>query len=84
MRYAGLRVERIVGRTPLGLRGDLRVGLSLEGGSMQERYSETQGSGIVRSSGLYLGGETPIGPLYLGIAQASDNDARLFLFIGNP
>ena len=84
MRYAGLRVERIVGRTPLGLRGDLRVGLSLEGGSMQERYSETQGSGMVRSSGLYLGGETPIGPLYLGIAQASDNDARLFLFIGNP
>ena len=51
---------------------------------MQQRYSETQDSGIIRSSGVYLGGETPLGPLYLGLAKASDNDARLFLFLGNP
>jgi len=25
-----------------------------------------------------------LGPLYLGLAKASDNDARLFLFLGNP
>jgi NTE family protein len=51
---------------------------------MQQRYSETQGSGIIRSSGVYLGGETPLGPLYVGVAHASDNDPRLFLFLGNP
>lgn len=84
MRYLGLRSEKIIGRMPLGLRGDLRLGLSYEAGSMQQRYSETQGSGIIRSSGVYLGGETPLGPLYLGLAKASDNDARLFLFLGNP
>jgi hypothetical protein len=65
---------------PLGMRGRLRLGLSYEAGSMQQRYSETQGSGIIRSSGVYLGGETPLGPLYLGIAKADDNAARLFLF----
>ncbi len=84
MRYLGLRSEKIIGRMPLGLRGDLRWGLSYEAGSMQQRYSETQGSGIIRSSGVYLGGETPLGPLYLGVAKATDNDARIFLFLGNP
>ncbi|NBW24340.1 MAG: patatin [Betaproteobacteria bacterium] len=84
MRYLGVRSEKIIGRMPLGMRGDLRLGLSYEAGSMQQRYSETQGSGIIRSSGVYLGGETPLGPLYLGVAKASENDARLFLFLGNP
>ena len=84
LRYLGLRSEKIIGRMPLGMRGDLRLGLSYEAGSMQQRYSETQGSGIIRSSGVYLGGETPLGPLYLGLAKASENDARLFLFLGNP
>jgi NTE family protein len=84
MRYLGLRSEKIIGRMPLGMGGDLRFGLSYEAGSMQQRYSETQGSGIIHSSGVYLGGETPLRPLYLGLAKASDNDARLFLFLGNP
>lgn len=84
MRYLGLRSEKIISQMPLGLRGDLRLGLSLEGGSMAQRYSETQGSGLVRSASVYLGGETLLGPVYLGLAKASDNAARVFLFIGNP
>jgi hypothetical protein len=31
-----------------------------------------------------MGDETPLGPVYLGLAKASDNAARVFLFIGNP
>jgi hypothetical protein len=33
---------------------------------------------------VYLGGETLLGPVYLGLAKASENAARVFLFIGNP
>ena len=84
MRYLGLRSEKIISQMPLGLRGDLRIGLSLEGGTMQQRYSETQVSGLVRSASVYLGGETVLGPIYLGLAKASGNAARIFLFIGNP
>jgi NTE family protein len=84
MRYLGLRSEKIISQMPLGLRGDLRIGLSLEGGTMHKRYSETQGSGVVRSTSVYLGGETVLGPVYLGLAKASGNAARIFLFIGNP
>jgi len=79
-----LRSEKIISQMPLGLRGDLRIGLSLEGGTMQQRYSETQGSGLIRSTSVYLGGETVLGPVYLGLAKASGNAARIFLFIGNP
>jgi len=39
---------------------------------------------LVHSASIYLGGETPLGPVYLGLAKASDNPARIFLFIGNP
>ena len=84
MRYLGLRSEKIISQMPLGLRGDLRIGLSLEGGTMQRRYSETQASGLVRSTSVYLGGETVLGPVYLGLAKASGNAARIFLFLGNP
>lgn len=35
MRYGGLRAERIVSQIPLGIRGNLRMGLSMEVGSMR-------------------------------------------------
>ncbi len=84
MRYLGLRSEKIIGHMPLGLRGDLRIGVALEGGTMRQRYSETQGVELVRSGSIYLGGETPLGPIYLGIAKADDTAMRVFVFLGNP
>jgi NTE family protein len=84
MRYGGLRAEKIVSQMPLGIRGDLRVGISMEVGSMRQRYSESQGTDPVRSASLYLGGELPLGPLYLGVAKATGNTARIYIFIGNP
>jgi NTE family protein len=38
--YAHLRAERIVGRLPLGLRGDMRLGLALETGKVGKPYTE--------------------------------------------
>ena len=84
MRYLGLRSEKIISQMPLGLRGDLRIGVSFEGGTMRQRYSETQGVDLVRSGSVYLGGETPLGPIYLGIAKADDTATRVFVFLGNP
>ena len=37
--YAHLRGERIIGRLPLGLRGDMRLGLALEGGRASSPYT---------------------------------------------
>ena len=84
LRYAGARVEKIVSQMPLGIRGDLRVGLSLEGANMGTRYSENQSNDTIKSGSLYVGGETALGPFYLGVSKAVDYSPRVFMFIGTP
>ncbi len=83
-RYAHVRAERIVGSLPLGLRGDMRLGLALEAGKLGHPYTETNRRGWLDSATLYLGGETPIGPVYLGVGHASSGPTNAYLFIGTP
>jgi NTE family protein len=84
VRYANLRGEKIIGRMPLGLQGDLRFGVSLEAGSARGRYSETRANGWQQALAVYFGGETPVGPLYLGYGYARGGRSSLYLFIGLP
>ena len=84
IRYAGLRAEKIVGRPPLGLRGDLRAGIALETAKIGHPYTETQRTGWLNSASLYLGGETPFGPAYLGYGQSDTGVSNVYLFIGTP
>lgn len=82
VRYAGVRAERIVGRLPLGLRGDMRFGLSFEAARIGRPYTETRESGLIDSTAIYFGGETPFGPVYLGYGRSSSGASNLFLSIG--
>ena len=84
VRYVGLRGERILGQAPLGLRGDLRIGLTAEFAQLQGRYAETGGRSLVDSTAVYIGGETPFGPAYLGFGYSSSGASNLFLFVGTP
>ncbi len=84
IRYAHLRGERIVSSAPLGLRGDLRLGLAIEAGRVGTPYTEVRRTGWLNSSTLYLGGETSLGPLYLGLARAGSGETNAYLFIGTP
>lgn len=84
IQYAGLRSERIIGRLPLGLRGDMRFGVALEAARLGRRFSETGRDGWLDSLAFYLGGETPLGPAYLGIGHSRQGASNLFLFIGTP
>jgi NTE family protein len=84
IRFASVRAERVIGRMPLGLRGDLRVGASLEAGRARDRYTETHLDGWQPAGAVYVGGETPLGPLYLGYGRASGGRASLYLFLGLP
>lgn len=83
-RYAHLRVERIVGRAPLGLRGDLRLGVALEAGKVGRPFSETQRTGWLDSTTVYLGGQTPFGPVYVGVAYSTSGVSNAYLFLGTP
>lgn len=82
--YAHMRAERIFGRMPLGLRGDLRVGLALEAGRVGEPLSEPNRTGVLNSAVIYMRGETPFGPAYLGLGRSSSGPINAYFFIGTP
>lgn len=82
--YAGLRAEQIVGSLPLGLRGDMRVGVAIEAAQVGTRYTETQSNALLNSFALYFGGQTPLGPAYLGFGYSTSKVSNIFLFVGKP
>jgi NTE family protein len=59
-------------------------GLMAEAGRMSKPFTETSLTGWQRSFGAYLGANTFLGPVYLGVADAKHGNARFYLFIGTP
>lgn len=82
--YGHVRAERIIGRLPLGLRGDMRLGLALEAGRVGEPFTRQKREGLLRGAALYLGGETPLGSVYVGLGRASGGAYNAYLFLGTP
>jgi len=62
----------------------MRIGLALEAAEVGHRYTETRRDGVINSTAIYIGGETPFGPTYLGFGYASGGVSNLFLFVGTP
>ena len=82
--YAHVRGERIVGRMPLGLRGDMRLGVALEAGRVAVPLGLLNRAGTYNSMLLYAGAETSFGPVYVGLGRSSNGAANAYLFIGTP
>ncbi len=82
--YAHVRAERIIGRLPMGLRGDMRLGVAVEAGRVGQPYTQQRRNGWLNSVAVYVGGETPIGPVYLGLGQGSGRSTNAYLLIGTP
>ena len=82
--YGSLRGEKVIGRMPLGLRGDMRLGLAFERGKVSNRFTETELNGWQNSTAVYLGGDTPLGPVYLGYAYSPSGYSNIYLTIGAP
>lgn len=84
LRYGHLRAERVIGTLPMGLRGDLRLGSAFELGRIGSPIVPTRYTGTLQSLTLYVGGETPLGPVYLGVSHSLGRAANAYLFIGTP
>lgn len=81
--YSHIRAEKIIGRMPLGLNGDLRLGLGLEAANLETNYTMSlEGEEWLDSAVIYLGGETPFGPLYMGYGFSFSGDYNLYLQLG--
>jgi NTE family protein len=59
-------------------------GLVAESGQMRKRLTEPALGGWQNSFGTYLAASTPLGPIYIGIADAKHGKGRFYLFIGTP
>lgn len=81
--YIGSRMERILGEMPFG-KSDLRLGLMLEAAKNPNGYARAKRP-YVDSLALYLGGETFLGPAFLGLAYSNAlHSYNAFLFLGMP
>lgn len=60
------------------------AGLSLEVGRMRRPLIPNNEQGILQSAALYLGIDTPVGPLYIGYGHANHGFDSLYLFLGRP
>jgi NTE family protein len=84
--YAFGRLEgqyRLNFATPLyGLA--LIAGVSAEAGRMDKPPIPGALTGWQSSFGAYLAASTPIGPVYVGVADAKNGKGRFYLFVGTP
>jgi NTE family protein len=82
--YGHVRAERIFGRMPLGVRGDLRVGIALEAAQVGVPLSEPQRTGLLDSVLVYGRTETPFGPAYVGLGRSGSGPLNAYVFVGTP
>lgn len=82
--YGHVRGEWVIGRAPLGLRGELRAGLALEAGKVAQPFTQQVRKGWLNSVALYLGGETPVGPVFVGIGRGNGGSVNAYLVVGAP
>jgi NTE family protein len=62
----------------------LYAGASLEVGRVGKPLIPNNEQGTLLSAALFLGVDTPIGPLYLGYGHANHNFNAIYVFLGRP
>jgi NTE family protein len=60
------------------------AGFSLEAGRVGKPLVPGSPEGLLKSSSVFLGMDTPIGPLYVGYGRAGDGSSSSYLFLGRP
>lgn len=59
-------------------------GISLEVGRMGEPLVKGNSDDWIISNSLFIGTDSPIGPLYLGYGRADDGNSSLYFYLGRP
>ena len=62
----------------------LHLGVSLEAGTVGSPIVSNQASGLIKSASVFVGADTPIGPLYLGYGHADSGFGSVYLYLGRP
>ncbi len=65
-----------------GFRVQVYAGASLEAGNVYAREESITGSSLLTAWSLFIGADTPLGPVFLGFGRTEDRD-RIYLTIGD-
>ncbi len=63
---------------------DLYAGFSLEAGEYGTPLVPGNPRGLLTSASVFLGADTPIGPIYLGYGRAADGNSSFYFYLGRP
>ena len=81
--FGRLAAYRRLETVPLLTRG-LFVGGTLEAGNAWTRSADVALGDLRTGSSLFIGADTTVGPLYLGVTYARRGESGLYLFLGRP
>jgi NTE family protein len=60
------------------------AGLTLEAGNVWNFRSDIGFDDLRYSTSLFLGAESPIGPLYFAIGYSDSGDSAIYFYVGHP
>jgi NTE family protein len=60
------------------------AGFTLEAGNTWDNHSQIELGSLNYSTSLFVGSDTPIGPVYLAYGVAESGENTLYFFLGNP
>jgi NTE family protein len=60
------------------------AGMTLEAGNVWNTSSEVALDDLRYSASLFLGAESPLGPLYFAVGYSDSGDSAVYFYIGNP
>ena len=61
----------------------LYAGVSIETGNVWQRKSDIQVENLLYSASVFMGTETPLGPMYLGFGQAEEGRSSVYFSLGH-
>jgi NTE family protein len=59
-------------------------GVSLEFGRVGDPLIVGSPEGLLKSASIWVGADTPLGPIYLGYGQSADRNQNLYFYLGRP
>ena len=60
------------------------AGMSLELGKVGDPLVPGNPDGTLRSSSVFVGADSPLGPVYLGFGRAAEGSNSVYFFLGLP
>jgi NTE family protein len=60
------------------------AGLTLEAGNVWNTSSDVAFDDLRYSASVFLGAESPLGPLYFAVGHSDNGDSAVYFYVGNP